>query len=160
MPLAERGAAVVGINSISPPSAPRPAMKNTGMIFETDLAARFPEMKFDDATYDRSAKAFDNPDHVAIVIQIIAGGWGWAEGRGAICRPRQAAVDEPGHHRATITMKAMPMARRIRRRRAMPAHFPGKYQHRDITGGASATTCRRKPRRRSRKRSVDVASEA
>jgi len=27
-----------------------------------------PKWKFDDATYDRSAKAFDNPDHVDIVI--------------------------------------------------------------------------------------------
>src|ERR1700739_2595781 len=27
-----------------------------------------PKWEFDDATFDRSAKAFDNPDHVAIVI--------------------------------------------------------------------------------------------
>src|SRR4029078_12916023 len=27
-----------------------------------------PEWKFDDATYERSATAFDNPDHVEIVI--------------------------------------------------------------------------------------------
>ncbi len=27
-----------------------------------------PQWKFDDATFDRSAAAFDNPDHVAIVI--------------------------------------------------------------------------------------------
>src|SRR3546814_4025264 len=27
-----------------------------------------PEWRFDDATFERSAQAFDNPDHVAIVI--------------------------------------------------------------------------------------------
>ena len=32
-----------------------------------------PKWDFDDATFERSAAAFDNPDHVAIVIITIAG---------------------------------------------------------------------------------------
>jgi hypothetical protein len=40
-----------------------------------------PKWEFDDATFDRSAAAFDNPDHVPIVIQTTAGGWGWPTAR-------------------------------------------------------------------------------
>src|SRR6266853_713391 len=39
-----------------------------------------PKWKFDDATFDRSAKAFDNPDHVAIVIHNYRWRIGIAEG--------------------------------------------------------------------------------
>jgi hypothetical protein len=36
--------------------------------------------QFDDATFDRSAAAFDNPDHVAIVIHNYRWRLGLAEG--------------------------------------------------------------------------------
>jgi hypothetical protein len=39
-----------------------------------------PKWDFDDATFDRSAKAFDNPDHVAIVIHNYRWRQGLAEG--------------------------------------------------------------------------------
>ena len=39
-----------------------------------------PTWKFDDATYDRSATAFDNPDHVAIVIHNYRWRLGLADG--------------------------------------------------------------------------------
>ena len=44
-------------------------MRHTGDDFAKliwQLAS--PQWKFDDATFERSAAAFDNPDHVAIVI--------------------------------------------------------------------------------------------
>jgi len=33
-----------------------------------------PKWNFDDATHDRTAALFNNPDHVALVIHITAGG--------------------------------------------------------------------------------------
>ena len=39
-----------------------------------------PKWKFDDATFDRSAAAFDNPDHVAIVIHSYRWRLSLAEG--------------------------------------------------------------------------------
>ncbi len=58
-----------------------------------------PRWQFDDATFDRSAAAFDNPDHVDIVIHNpLAARLG--RGRTEIRRPRSAACPEPGHHRA------------------------------------------------------------
>ena len=39
-----------------------------------------PKWKFDSATFDRSAAAFDNPDHVAIVIHNYRWRLGLAEG--------------------------------------------------------------------------------
>jgi hypothetical protein len=39
-----------------------------------------PKWDFDDATFDRSADAFDNPDHVAIVIHNYQWRLGLAEG--------------------------------------------------------------------------------
>ena len=40
-----------------------------------------PNWSFDDVTFDRSAAAFDNPDHVEIVIHNTAGGWAWPTAR-------------------------------------------------------------------------------
>ena len=59
-----------------------------------------PQWKFDDATFDRSAAAFDNPDHVAIVIHNYRWRLALAEGE-----PRYDDLDKrlaagAGHHRA------------------------------------------------------------
>src|SRR6516225_10601702 len=50
-----------------------PSSVIVGTAMTGDCARRFsrsssPKWDFDDATFDRSAAAFDNPDHVAIVI--------------------------------------------------------------------------------------------
>ena len=44
------------------------------------MADRFAEWDFDDATFNRSAASFDNPDHVAIVIHNYRWRLGLAEG--------------------------------------------------------------------------------
>ena len=44
-------------------------MINTVMTFQNSSGSLLhPKWKFDDATFDRSAASFNNPDHVAIVI--------------------------------------------------------------------------------------------
>lgn len=72
-----------------------------------------PKWDFDDATFDRSAAAFDNPDHVAIVIHNYRWRLGLAEGEAKYAdleKPLAAAPPCPPSR-----LKAMPMARRIER---------------------------------------------
>ena len=106
-----------------------------------------PKWNFDDATFDRTAASFDNPDHVAIVIHNYRWRLGLAEGESEIRRTGKAARREPGHHRADHH------ARRRRQWRAAPgAKFLRQEILRQICArgpspAASGTICRRKPRR-------------
>ena len=106
-----------------------------------------PKWDFDDATFDRSAAAFDNPDHVAIVIHNYRWRLGLAEGEPKYddLEKRLAAV--PGHHGAHHH------AGRRRQRRAapgpqlpMPRNSPASMST-GSSRAASGTTCRRKRRR-------------
>ena len=58
-----------------------------------------PKWEFDDATFDRSAAAFDNPDHVAIVIHNYRWRLGLAEGEPQYDDSRSGSRG-PGHHGA------------------------------------------------------------
>ena len=58
-----------------------------------------PLWKFDDETFDRSAAAFDNADHVDIVIDNYRWRLGLAR-RAPVRRHGAAARDRPGHHGA------------------------------------------------------------
>jgi hypothetical protein len=60
---------VGGTNIILPPNADAPVMKNCWYDFAKliwQLAS--PKWDFRDATFERTAAAFNNPDHVSIVI--------------------------------------------------------------------------------------------
>jgi len=76
-----RRATVVVISNTRQPSAVGPATTSTRRDFaRTHLAdSESPKWNFDDATFDRSAESFDNPDHVAIVITTnrwpVGAGW-------------------------------------------------------------------------------------
>ena len=59
-----------------------------------------PKWKFDDATFDRSAAAFDNPDHVAIVIHNYRWRLGLAEGEPKYDDLEKRLAASSGHHRA------------------------------------------------------------
>ncbi|MDP9421473.1 MAG: alpha/beta hydrolase [Pseudomonadota bacterium] len=94
-----------------------------------------PRWKFDDATYDRSAAAFDNPDHVAIVIHNYRWRLGLAEGE-----PRYDAIERrlaagPTIGVPTITMEGDANGAPHPSPTAYAAKFTGKYEHRTITGG-------------------------
>jgi pimeloyl-ACP methyl ester carboxylesterase len=69
-----------------------------------------PSWKFSDATYDQSAAAFDNPDHVAIVIHNYRWRLGLAQGE-----PQYDAADHGAddHHRQRLR-------RRRHRRQGLP----------------------------------------
>ena len=106
-----------------------------------------PKWDFDDATFERSAASFDNPDHVAIVIHNYRWRLGLAEGEPQYDDLEQAAGRRPGHHRADHHPR-----RRCQRRAAPGRRAPTRRSSRAGTStgssrAASATTCRRKPRR-------------
>ena len=95
-----------------------------------------PKWKFDDATYERSATAWDNPDHVTIVIHNYRWRIGLAEGESKYddLEKKIAAISSIGI--PTITMEGdangaahAPDAAVYRNK------FTGKYESRIITGG-------------------------
>jgi pimeloyl-ACP methyl ester carboxylesterase len=59
-----------------------------------------PKWDFDDATFDRSAASFENPDHVDIVIHNYRWRLGLAKGRVGIRRAGRSARRSSGHRRA------------------------------------------------------------
>jgi hypothetical protein len=71
-----------------------------------------PTWRFDDATFERSAAAFDNPDFVDVVIQSYRHRFGLVAGDPARGRRGSGAGPAAAHHRAHAHL------RRRRRRRA------------------------------------------
>ena len=69
-----------------------------------------PQWHFDDATYERSAKSFANPDHVAIVIHNYRWRLGLAEGEARYDATEAKLAAAPAIAVPTITMEAMPTA--------------------------------------------------
>ena len=59
-----------------------------------------PKWNFDDATFDRTAASFDNPDHVAIVIHNYRWRLGLAEGEPKYDDLEKRLAEASGHHRA------------------------------------------------------------
>jgi pimeloyl-ACP methyl ester carboxylesterase len=94
-----------------------------------------PKWKFDDATFDRSAASFDNPDHVAITIHKYRWRQALAEGEAKYddLEKRLAAVPDIGV--PTITMEGDANGAPHPEPASYAKKFTGKYSHRDIKGG-------------------------
>lgn len=94
-----------------------------------------PKWKFDDATFERSARSLDNPDHVAISIS----NYRWRLG----LAPSEARYDDlerklarfPGIGVPTITMEGDANGAPHPDPKNYAKKFTGKYEHRLITGG-------------------------
>ncbi len=94
-----------------------------------------PLWKFDDATFDRSAAAFDNPDHVDIVIHNYRWRLGLAEGEA-----KYADLDKRLAAGPIITMPAITLEGDANGAPHLDPSFyarkfSGKYKHRLIGGG-------------------------
>jgi pimeloyl-ACP methyl ester carboxylesterase len=94
-----------------------------------------PAWNFDDATFDRSAASFDNPDHVAIVIHNYRWRLGLTEGE-----PEHAELEERLAAGPAITVPAVSLEGDANgaphpEPNAYAAKFVGPYSHRTITGG-------------------------
>ena len=94
-----------------------------------------PQWKFDDATFDRSAVSFNNPDHVAIVIHNYR--WRLALAQG---EPRYDDLEKRLAEAPVITVPAITLEGDANGAphldpSAYAKKFSGKYAHRTITGG-------------------------
>jgi pimeloyl-ACP methyl ester carboxylesterase len=94
-----------------------------------------PKWKFDDATFYRTAAAFDNPDHVAIVIHNYRWRLGLAQGEAKYDDLERRLAGAPVIGVLTITLDGDANGAPHLQPPAYAAKFSGKYQHRLITGG-------------------------
>jgi pimeloyl-ACP methyl ester carboxylesterase len=94
-----------------------------------------PKWNFDDATFDRSAAAFDNPDHVAVVIHNYRWRLGLAPGEAKYDDLEKKLDDAPVIAVPTITMEGDANGAPHPEPRAYAKKFSGKYEHRNVTGG-------------------------
>src|SRR5439155_1490016 len=94
-----------------------------------------PQWKFDDATFDRSAASFDNPDHVAIVIHNYRWRLGLAQGEPRYDDLEKKLAGGPVIDVPTITLEGDANGAPHQDPSAYAKKFSGKYAHRTITGG-------------------------
>jgi pimeloyl-ACP methyl ester carboxylesterase len=94
-----------------------------------------PNWAFDDATFDRSAAAFDNPDHVAVVISNYRWRLGLASGEPQYDDLERRLAGAPGVAVPTITLEGDANGAPHPPAAAYAAKFTGRYAHRVIEGG-------------------------
>jgi pimeloyl-ACP methyl ester carboxylesterase len=94
-----------------------------------------PRWKFDDATFQRSAVALDNPDQVAIVIHNYRWRLGLAKGEVRYEALEQRLARFPSIGVPTITMEGDANGAPHPPPEAYAKRFTGKHQHRLIKGG-------------------------
>ena len=94
-----------------------------------------PQWQFDDATFERSAVAFDNPDHVAIVIHNYRWRLGLAEGERQFDALEAKLAQAPVITVPTITLEGDANGAPHPEASTYAKMFSGKYEHRVISGG-------------------------
>jgi pimeloyl-ACP methyl ester carboxylesterase len=94
-----------------------------------------PKWEFDDATFDRSATAFDNPDHVAVAIHNYRWRLGLAEGERKYDELEKKLAQRPVIIVPTITMEGDANGAPHPEPAVYAKMFSGKYSHRTIAGG-------------------------
>jgi pimeloyl-ACP methyl ester carboxylesterase len=94
-----------------------------------------PQWHFDDATFARSAVAFDNPDHVDIVIHNYRWRLGLAEGEARYAELDRRLAPGPVISVPTITLEGDANGAPHLPPSAYRGKFSGSYAHRTLTGG-------------------------
>jgi pimeloyl-ACP methyl ester carboxylesterase len=94
-----------------------------------------PKWSFDDATFDRSAASFNNPDHVAIVIHNYRWRLGLAQGEPKYDDLEKRLAQGPVITVPTITLEGDANGAPHPDPSAYANKFSGRYEHRTITGG-------------------------
>jgi pimeloyl-ACP methyl ester carboxylesterase len=94
-----------------------------------------PRWEFDDATFERSAAALDNPDHVAITIHNYRWRLGLAEGETQYEELELRLAAAPTIAVPTITLEGDANGAPHPDPEQYAAKFTGPFTHRTITGG-------------------------
>jgi len=106
-----------------------------------------PKWNFNEATFERSAASFDNPDHVSIVIHNYRFRLGLAEGE-----QQYAAWENQLNQGPIINVPAITLegdangAPHYPDASSYAAKFSGKYEHREIAGGIGHNLPQEAPR--------------
>jgi len=94
-----------------------------------------PKWAFDDATFDRTAASFNNPDYVAIVIHNYRWRLGMAEGEPKYDDLEKRLAEAPVITVPTITLEGDANGAPHPDAASYARKFSGKYAHRVIEGG-------------------------
>lgn len=94
-----------------------------------------PQWRFSDATFARSAAAFDNPDHVAIVIHNYRWRLGLAPGEARFDALEDRLASAPVISVPTITLEGDANGAPHPDPAAYARKFTGRYEHRNLGGG-------------------------
>jgi pimeloyl-ACP methyl ester carboxylesterase len=94
-----------------------------------------PKWDFDDATFDRTAASFDNPDHVDIVIHNYRWRLGLAEGGPELEDLERRLAEGPVITVPAITLEGDANGAPHPDSSSYANKFSGRYAHRVVTGG-------------------------
>jgi len=94
-----------------------------------------PKWRFDNATFDRSAASFNNPDHVSIVVHNYRWRLGLAEGETKYGDLEKRLAEFPVINVPTITLEGDANGAPHPEPGSYAKKFSGKYSHRTIKGG-------------------------
>jgi pimeloyl-ACP methyl ester carboxylesterase len=94
-----------------------------------------PKWNFDDATFERSAVALDNPDHVSVVIHNYRWRLGLAEGEPTYEALEKRLAEAPVITVPAITLEGDANGAPHPESGSYAGKFSGKYSHRTLSGG-------------------------
>jgi pimeloyl-ACP methyl ester carboxylesterase len=94
-----------------------------------------PSWDFDEATFDRTARSFDNPDHVDIVIHNYRWRLGLADGEPEYEDLERRLAEFPVITVPAVTLEGDANGAPHPDPAAYAEKFSGKYTHRQIAGG-------------------------
>jgi pimeloyl-ACP methyl ester carboxylesterase len=94
-----------------------------------------PQWKFDDATFERSAAALDNPDHVAVVIHNYRWRLGLVPGEPQHDELEQRLAQAPPIGVPAVTLEGDANGAPHPEPAAYARKFAGRYSHHNVTGG-------------------------
>ena len=105
-----------------------------------------PKWAFDDATFERSASAFDNPDHVAVSIHNYRWRLGLAAGEAKYDAIEKQLAALPTIGVPAITLEGDANGAPHPEPAAYAKRFTGPYEHRNIGGGVGHNLPQEAPR--------------
>jgi pimeloyl-ACP methyl ester carboxylesterase len=105
-----------------------------------------PKWNFDDATFERSAASFNNPDHVAIVVHNYPWRLDLAKGEAKYDELEKRLAEAPVIAVPTITMEGDANGAPHPDPASYAKKFSAKYAHRTITGGIGHNLPQEAPR--------------
>ncbi|MBD2468912.1 alpha/beta fold hydrolase [Nostoc sp. FACHB-145] len=105
-----------------------------------------PQWHFDDATFERSAASFNNPDHVSVVIHNYRWRLGLTEGEPQYDNLEKRLAQAPAIAIPTITLEGDANGAPHPDANSYAKKFSGRYSHRVIKGGVGHNLPQEAPR--------------